>query len=216
VPWAQRQERLVFRGSATGAGTTAATNQRLAAAALPFVWLDVGLTGWNTRWKKLALEAPLRRLTPPGPTAARLTMAQQQQYRYILYLAGHCASSRYSALLRTGCIIFKVAAPAGVPDQLWFFRYLTPWRDHVPVAADLSDLAERYAWCQAHPAECRAMATRCRQLVRTVLSQQGLLRYCACLLRRVSRLPQHPPPTPSWQYEMQKTPVGCIRDPAPW
>jgi hypothetical protein len=187
-----------------------ANNQRLAAAALPFPWLDVGVTGWNTRWKKVTRDAPLQQLTPPGPPAARLTMVQQQQYRYILYLAGHCASSRYSALLRTGCIIFKAAAPEGVPDQLWFFRYLEPWKDHVPVAADLSNLEERYRWCEAHPAECRTMADRCRQFARTVLSQKGILRYCACLLKRVGQLPEHPALAPSWHYELQKTPVGLL------
>lgn len=210
VPWAQRQDRVVFRGSATGAGTTAATNQRMAAAALSFPWLEVGLTGWNKRWKKLHREAPLQQPSEQGPLAARLSMTQQQQYRYVLYLAGHCASSRYSALLRTGCVIFKAEAPAGVPDQLWFFRYLTPWRDYVPVAADLSDLEERYRWCLAHPEDCRAMVQRCRQLVRTVLSRQGILRYCACLLRRIGQLPTHPAPAPSWQYELQKTPVGRL------
>ena len=213
VPWSRRQHRVVFRGSATGAGTTAATNQRMAAASLPWPWLDAGLTGWNKRWKKLTLDASLSQPAAEQPQlqlAARLCMTQQQQYRYVLYLAGHCASSRYSALMRTGCVIFKAAAPAGVPDQLWFFRYLVPWQDHVPVAADLSDVEERFRWCETHPDECAAMVRRCRQLVRTVLSRQGILRYCACLLQRLGRLPRHPPPAPSWQYELQRTPVGRL------
>ena len=32
---------------------------------------------------------------------------------------------------------------------------LTPWKHFVPVRADLSDLAERVAWCQSHPDEAR-------------------------------------------------------------
>jgi hypothetical protein len=97
-----------------------------------------------------------------------------------------------------------------VPDQLWFFPDLVPWQDHVPVAADLSDLEERFRWCEEHPAECASMVKRCRQLVRTVLSRQGILRYCACLLQRLGKLQLHPPPPPSWQYDLQRTPVGRL------
>ena len=78
------------------------------------------------------------------------------------------------------------------------------------LAADLSDLEERFHWCEEHPAECASMVQRCRQLARTVLSRQGILRYCACLLQRLGKLRLHAPPAPSWQYDLQRTPVGRL------
>jgi hypothetical protein len=35
-----------------------------------------------------------------------------------------------------------------VADVMWYFPLLQPWVDHVPVKADLSDLAEKIQWCR--------------------------------------------------------------------
>jgi hypothetical protein len=39
----------------------------------------------------------------------------------------------------------------------------------VPVAADLSDLAERLQWCRAHPHHCAAMAAAAQTLAQEVV-----------------------------------------------
>ena len=194
--WARRKDALVFRGSATGHGTTPATNRRLRLAAMrdEAAGLDVGVVSWNDRWKCTDRGTAPRRPDPAALRRAgvrlvpRLDMAQQREYRYVLYVAGHCAANRYSALLRQGSVILKVDDPDDTPSQLWFFHRLEPWKDHVPVKADLSDLRQQLQWCRDHPSECAAMVRRCRQLARTALSATSILRYVACTLQQLPRM----------------------------
>jgi hypothetical protein len=49
--------------------------------------------------------------------------------------------------------------------------------DHVPVRADLSDLADQIRWCKTHDAECRAIAKNAEQLWTKYLAREGLLDY---------------------------------------
>ena len=63
---------------------------------------------------------------------------------------------------------WKLASGSAVlsPDSLWetrFTRACDPWEHFIPLAADLSDLAERLAWCRAHDDECRAIGARARR-----------------------------------------------------
>ena len=37
-----------------------------------------------------------------------------------------------------------------VADQMWYFPLLVPFRDHVPVKSDLSDLQEKIAYVTLH------------------------------------------------------------------
>lgn len=193
--WMKRRDALVFRGSATGRGTTPATNRRLQLATMrdEQAGMDVGVVSWNDRWK-----CTERGAAPTRPNAAtlqragihlvpRVSMEQQRQYRYVLYLAGHCAANRYSQLMRQGSVILKAGDPENEPSQLWFFHRLQPWKDHVPVQADLSDLHQKLAWCREHTKECAAMVARCRQLARTLLSTASILRYVACTLNQLPR-----------------------------
>ena len=196
-PWRRKKDAAVFRGSATGRGVTPATNARLRLAQMRDVdkGLDVGIVSWNERWKCSAPgQAPqmpdIDRLKREGiQLVPRLDMAQQREFRYVLYVAGHCAANRYSALMRQGSVILRVEDPPGTPGHLWFFHHLEPWQDHVPVKCDLSDLEEKLQWCREHPSECADMVARCRRLVRTVLSAKGILRHAACTLAQLPRAP---------------------------
>ncbi|MEY3032546.1 MAG: hypothetical protein RLZZ622_1021, partial [Planctomycetota bacterium] len=48
------------------------------------------------------------------------------------------------------------ASPRGF--RQWYYDRLVPWVHYVPVAADLSDFAERLDWCRRHPRQCREIA----------------------------------------------------------
>ncbi len=47
---------------------------------------------------------------------------------------------------------------------MWYFPVLKPWVDHVPVKADLSDLAEKIRWCRENDVECRKIAKNVSEL----------------------------------------------------
>ncbi|CEP00782.1 hypothetical protein PBRA_008094 [Plasmodiophora brassicae] len=206
VPWNERVSTAFFRGSATGAGVTAATNQRLQAALLSKQWtmddryngrnpidgvafLDAGVTSWNPRHKKMP-GSPLQFLDRESIEVAlanRVHMRDQIRFKYQLYIAGHCAAARYSFLMQSGSVIMRCASPSRNESSLWFFPLLEPWVDHVPVAADLSDLAERIAWCKQHDLECERIVENCRRLYDRFISRNALMEYCCLVINTIAQ-----------------------------
>jgi len=55
-----------------------------------------------------------------------------------------------------GILILK--PPSG--RELAYSHLLRPWKHYIPVARDMSDVAERVAWVRDHPAEATAIARR--------------------------------------------------------
>ena len=72
------------------------------------------------------------------------------------------AFSNFFVRLLYGCCVIKVASPRGF--RQWYYDRLEPWHHFVPVAADLSDMPEALAWCQANPRQCRDIAAAGQQV----------------------------------------------------
>jgi hypothetical protein len=178
----------VWRGSATGAGVTADTNQRLALVALSKPGLlDAQLTGGSARDRIVEAAGgglELRWMPHPRKLVPRLSHAQQRAWKYVVYVQGHSAASRYGALMASGSVILKVASTCAAPN-LWFFDALRPWVDHVPVAADLRDLSSAIQWLQTHDAEAAAMARAAAQLHAQLLGADALREFAARALTRL-------------------------------
>ena len=212
-PWEQKDETCLFRGTATGGGVTAATNQRINAAALSHLWksddryngsngssngvpfLDAAITGWNLRDKKIAGH-PMTYLKKEdfpfkGGRENFIPIYEQSRYKYLLYVDGHCAACRYAFMMRLGSVILKVES-AQVADQMWYFPLLRPWVHHIPIAADLSDLAAKIQWCRDHDDECREIARRAMLIYDTYVSEQGVLDYMELLCHRVAERWRYP------------------------
>jgi len=81
----------------------------------------------------------------------------------------------------------------GVADRMWYFPLLQPWVDHVPIAPDLSDLAEKIEWCRTHDNECRAMAAKAKDLWNKYCSQEGVLDYMQLFCHSLAAQTQYPP-----------------------
>lgn len=133
VSWEQKVKTALFRGSATGGGTSIEDNQRLHLAHLSAMWdanvlynaaneidqvpfLDAGVVSWNTRDKVIAGQ-PLRRLQPDARLKRlrrpRIEMYEQTKYRYLVYVEGHCAAARYASMMALESVIIRVGACAG-------------------------------------------------------------------------------------------------------
>lgn len=179
--WASRSSVAMWRGGATGGGTTVEDNQRLHLVTLTQGWDDVDakLTSWNTRDKKLP-DAPVRFVNPADHAfeASRdhfLTPRQQSKFKYAIYVDGHSAANRYSTLMASGFVILRVKSISTLSNQLWFFDKLVLGEDHLEVEADLSNLREVLDWCKSHDDECKAIAKRARTLWSQELNREAIL-----------------------------------------
>lgn len=64
-----------------------------------------------------------------------------------------------------GCCVIKIASPFGF--RQWYYEDLEPWTHFVPVAADLSDFADKIRWCQQNDDACRAIAANAQNFARS-------------------------------------------------
>lgn len=204
MAWRHKRPTCLFRGTATGAGTTVHDNQRLYVASLSeewatmdeykhgnaldgFAYLDAAVTGWNFRDKKLCGESTMR-FVKPNEQAISLgsfvPITQQSAWKYLLYVPGHSASARFTMLMTTGSVIFKVAANPHWCDapELWYFSMLVPWKHYIPVSADFSDLLTHIEWAKTHDTECETIAREARSFYDTFLCESGVLDYWQALL----------------------------------
>lgn len=214
VPWAERRATAFFRGNSTGPGTTAETNQRIRLAAVSQAWrvdplyadgnpldgvryLDAGIVNYNMRDRKMQ-GTPMTFIKPDlvkVERVERVPMYAQGRFKYHLYVEGHCAAMRYASMMPLGVVILKVGSVTKA-DSMWFFPLLRPYDfrsqspdplgDHLPVAADLSDLAEVIAWCKTHDVECQAVAANCGSLYDRVVSLEGQLDYMQLLTHEIA------------------------------
>ena len=161
VPWQEKRDCAVFRGSLTGTGSCAATNQRMALLQLHNgVTLDFRGTGKNQRWRYCPLSKSIVMPQHTQDVGAwhRIPMHEQQElYRYALTIDGHSGADRLAALMQGNQCILKVNPPchALCPDT-WASQRMFAWEHYVPVHADLSNLESNFKWAQnAHDArEC--------------------------------------------------------------
>lgn len=205
-PWASRARAACFYGSATGAGVTPGTNQRLAFAEAArtgplAVRLVCGITSWNARDKVVvpadgdgagAVVSCIAPETLPFGLAPWTSLeAQAAAHRYLVYIPGHAAASRLGALLRTGCLVLRVDALPGVAGVHWLDAYIRGARappaagdcpDYLCVDADLGNLAATLDWADTHEAEAEAIATRGAAHAEIFLSKGFIARHVACAL----------------------------------
>lgn len=147
VPVPDREQRAVFRGTATGRGVTADTNTRLRLSVFgtdrPDL-IDAGVTAFNTRDKVVvAAASPYDAIQVDFYSTVRhshgirrvpfMPMAVQfSKYAYILYADGHCAASRYGSLMTSGAVILRVDSQSvRTSGHLWLFHNLVA--AHIPI-----------------------------------------------------------------------------------
>lgn len=175
TPWAKKIERAVFRGTSTGSGVTADTNQRLKALEIGTRHkglLDVGITKWNLRPRKLEGSPYLQTIERENySTANKLTLQEQSKYKYILTLEGHVAAYRLSYELSSGSVVLLAESQW----QMWYYPFLKAYEHYVPVKEDLSDLIDKIEWCKANDAKCEQIARNARAFYYKYLDTRGIL-----------------------------------------
>ena len=92
---------------------------------------------------------------------------QAALHRWLIEIDGNVNSWGLLWKLLSGACVIRVASRR----RQWYHHRLKPWVHLVPVAADLSNLAERLHWCQANAAQCSAIAAQGQQLAEQVVSE---------------------------------------------
>jgi hypothetical protein len=160
--WEEKKPIALFRGGATGCGTTTKNNQRLKLAelSLEIKELDAQVTSWNKRPKKyyndnLSIIEPRDLSFKLGD---KMTIEEQVKYKYLIQVDGHVSAFRLSWMMQSLSTILLVESTENY--SLWFQSLLKPWRHYVPVKADMSDLQEKINWCINNDSESKRIAQR--------------------------------------------------------
>lgn len=168
--WNDRRDGFAWRGSPTGIGRFDAAaidaggddliqRARLCLAARTIADADIKFAAGSLRHDPAIAAACAR----AGIAAAGIPQADWMRRRYAIDIDGNSnAFSNLFIRLIYGCCVVKVASPFAY--RQWYYDRLRPWDHFVPVAADLSDLEERLAWCRANPAASADIAAKGQRL----------------------------------------------------
>jgi hypothetical protein len=192
--WSNKIAKAVFRGSATGCGWTAETNQRIAVAHLASTkWardarykdlFDVALTRKDyVRFKKNIGE-PVRFYVDPRVERMPekiLTMAEQSRYKYLLYIEGNVVAYRLTAMFGMGSVVIYVKGQY----EPWFYGMLRH-RHNCIMVNHVNALPDAIAWCVKNDETCKTIAERGYEMYKTLFSKRGILGYVAWTLRTLS------------------------------
>lgn len=161
MAWKDRQPRVIWRGSTTGiqdwrrdAPNEFAWLQRLEMSHIlangPYADIcDVGLSGIV----QVADQSRVRQIEDSGLLRSRVAKIDYQNFRFAIDVDGN--SNAWSGLFEcflAACCVIKIGSPRGF--RQWYYSQLAPWRTHIPVSPDMSDLNEIVGWCLEHQAEC--------------------------------------------------------------
>lgn len=195
LPFAERQAVIKWRGRLTGPGYPDADNCHLftrykllkLAAAAPAA-IDARITHYDNfpdTDSGRALRRELDELL--GGAVDEIAASDFAFYKYLLSTDGVVSTwARVANSLWTGSVLLL--------QHRWnqfFYPGLVAWEHYVPVADDLSDLLDRFAWLGAHPADAERIARAGRLFAENFLSTAAIehqfvtvLDACAALPRR--------------------------------
>ena len=96
------------------------------------------------------------------------------KYKYVLDIDGNASTWDATAWkLNSGSVILKTDSAW----NQWFFNKYKAWEHYVPVKDDMSDLQERFAWCESHQAECEQMIRKCKRLFQEAYRFHNVMDY---------------------------------------
>jgi hypothetical protein len=186
--WDLKKNIAVFRGSATGCGTTPENNPRLRLFELAKDHkdiMDVKLIGLNDKIKvdengyvKTIDKFKYPKMDRKYKEEHSLSPKEQAKYKYIIHVQGHVAAFRLTRELAYGSLILKVQSNW----KTWYSDKLIGWNvkdnslegrelrnkaHYLIIEADLSNLVSTLKWCKTHDDICKSIAQRSLEFYRT-------------------------------------------------
>ena len=189
IKFKDKINKVIFRGSATGCGQTIETNMRLKAAEIgknyPEIF-DIGITDWNARPKK-SKNKPVDIIDSRNFSFSlkeKIVDEEKFKYKYILHIDGHVSAYRLGGELNSGSVILKVESK----NIQWISHLLEAYIHYVPIKKDLSDLVEKYEWCENNEKACEKIINNSKLIYKKFLSKDGILSYTGTLINKLSSL----------------------------
>ena len=188
-PWEKRLPVALWRGSSTGFNGLCEQNLPQNRRYQLCQWsrrlphrLDARFTAIVQSRDDQARRDLQERLHQEGLLSPRIEPWDAALHRWLIEIDGNVNSWGLLWKLLSGCCVLRVSSSR----RQWYHHRLLPWIHVVPVAADLSDLEERLAWCHANPAACRAIAHQGQHLAEAVVAALGedLMAACRAYARR--------------------------------
>lgn len=167
--WSSKKDVAVFRGSSTGCGSTAETNQRLKLATMKSDDLDVGIHQYTSHLKYNS-PTDIAKAEKVVPTVPSLNWKEQSKYKYIVHVDGNVVAYRLLKSMLTNSVILRVKS-----DFIhWCDSELKPGTHYVQIKEDLSDLREKLDWCKAHDSECKQIAQAGYDFAKRTLTDENI------------------------------------------
>ncbi|GAA5877322.1 hypothetical protein JCM3774_001636 [Rhodotorula dairenensis] len=203
VPWAEKVDKAVFRGSASFNFGVDNWHSNARFRAVQFSnshpdLLDIGMTALHPKPVPPLTAKPEERDKGffPQPTvqeilnsagielAKPMTFYEQSQYKYILDIDGGLGSSRRIAMLQTGSVPL-------LTESNWFCTHnklLVPWVHYVPIAEDFSDLLDKVRWLRDNDDYARSIVEHASAFADAYLTKQAAKEQFAAILSRYADL----------------------------
>jgi hypothetical protein len=175
IAWEDRTPVAFWRGATTGLRHEAEWRTlpriRLCEIAGDESLFDVGLSNIVRMSDQTHIDA----ITALGIVKGHVSARTFDRYRYQIDIDGNTNSWPGLFLkLLTGSPVLKVASELNF--RQWYYDRLIPWRNFVPVAADMSDLVEKTRWLRDHDAEARQIGINGRMLAESMDMESELNR----------------------------------------
>lgn len=167
IPWEQKKDCAIFRGSMTGSGAHCDTHQRL--ALLHYhdgIHFDIKGTGTNQRLRYCPLEKKIVMPHCDGYDIGKHNFIalhhQQEQFQYSIVADGHSGVDRLAALCGGQQVVLKIDSPvhALCPDT-WASQRLHAWEHYIPVDFRMSNMQSQLQWARANKAACLRILRNC-------------------------------------------------------
>ena len=162
IPYHQKKNILVWRGSDTGYGFgnnipfRPVSRQTLVEQYYDYQGheIDVGLSSVSVNKQKHSLLTT----TPPSSfqkyVKPKMNIKDMLQHKFILSVEGNDVATNMKWILCSNSVAF---CPPFTINSWILEEHLHPWQHYIPVRHDFMDLPEKVEWAMNHPTQCEGI-----------------------------------------------------------
>lgn len=171
IPFAHKQNKVLWRGSSTGYGFGNNIPVRIASREKLVLkyglskhpQIDIGLT-------KLVQNAVSKKKIYGNYLKQTMSLEQMLTYKYIISLEGNDVASDLKWLLYSNSIVFM---PKPTIESWILESHLIPYYHYIPLDSDFSNLETQIQWCDSHPCECEQISRNATQYMSLFMEEDN-------------------------------------------